>query len=54
MATYDVTWNDERGQQEIDADDVILEDGIYEFWRGDTPFLRAPADQVNALQRRAD
>ncbi len=54
MPTYDVTWADERGQQEIDADDVVLEDGIYEFWRGNDAFLRAPADQVNSLQRRED
>ena len=49
MATYDVTWNDERGQQSLEADDVILEDGIYEFWRGNDVFLRVPATDIKEL-----
>lgn len=49
MATYDVTWNDERGQQSLEADDVILEDGIYEFWRGNDVFLRVPSSDIKDL-----
>jgi hypothetical protein len=54
MATYDVTWNDERGQQSLEADDVILEDGIYEFWRGNDVFLRVPVSDVRELTPAAD
>ena len=49
MATYDVTWNDERGQQSLEADDVILEDGVYEFWRGNDVFLRVPSTDIKEL-----
>jgi hypothetical protein len=49
MPTYDVTWNDERGQQALEADQVVLEDGIYEFWRGDDVFLRVPASDIKEL-----
>jgi hypothetical protein len=49
MTTYDVTWADERGRQSLEADDVVLEDGIYEFWRDDEVFLRAPAEQVREI-----
>jgi len=54
MATYDVTWNDERGQQSLEADDVILEDGIYEFWRGDDVFLRVPTSDIKELTPASD
>jgi hypothetical protein len=53
MTTYDVTWTDERGRQSLEADDVVLEDGIYEFWRDDDVFLRAPADQVHEITPQA-
>ena len=49
MPTYDVTWNDERGQQSLEADQVVLEDGIYEFWRGDDVFLRVPTSDIKEL-----
>jgi hypothetical protein len=49
MPTYDVTWNDERGQQSLEADQVVLEDGIYEFWRGNEVFLRVPASDIQKL-----
>jgi hypothetical protein len=49
MPTYDVTWNDERGQQSLEADQVVLEDGIYEFWRGNEVFLRVPVSDIQAL-----
>ena len=54
MTTYDVTWADERGRQSLEADDVVLEDGIYEFWRYDDVFLRAPADQVREITPQAE
>jgi hypothetical protein len=54
MATYQVTWNDERGQQSLEADNVILEDGIYEFWRGDDVFLRVPTTDVKELTPAAE
>jgi hypothetical protein len=53
MPTYDVTWNDERGQQSLEADQVVLEDGIYEFWRGDDVFLRVPASDIAELNPAA-
>jgi hypothetical protein len=49
MATYHVTWNDERGEQDLVADDVVLEDGIYEFWRDDDVFLRVPSSDIREL-----
>jgi hypothetical protein len=49
MPTFDVTWNDERGQQSLEADQVVLEDGIYEFWRGDDVFLRVPSADIKEL-----
>jgi hypothetical protein len=54
MAIYDVTWNDERGRQLLEADDVVLEDGIYEFWRGNDVFLRVPTSDVKELTPAAD
>lgn len=53
MPTYDVTWNDERGQQTLEADQVVLEDGIYEFWRGDDVFLRVPSNDIAELNPAA-
>ncbi|GAA2485887.1 hypothetical protein [Winogradskya humida] len=49
MATYNVIWNDERGTQALEADDVILEDGIYEFWRENEVFLRVPTTDIKEL-----
>ena len=49
MATYQVTWNDERGEQSLEADDVVLEDGIYEFWRENDVFLRVPSGDIKEL-----
>jgi hypothetical protein len=54
MAAYEVTWNDERGQQTLEADDVVLEDGIYEFWRGDDVFLRVPSTDIKELTPAAE
>ena len=54
MASYEVTWNDERGQQTLEADDVVLEDGIYEFWRGDDVFLRVPSSDIKELSPAAE
>ena len=49
MPNFDVTWNDERGQQTLEADQVVLEDGVYEFWRGDDVFLRVPTADIKEL-----
>lgn len=49
MATYNVTFSDERGQQTFEADDVIVDEGIYEFWKANAVFLRTPADQVTSI-----
>jgi hypothetical protein len=54
MASYEVTWNDERGQQTLEADDVVLEDGIYEFWRGNDVFLRVPTSDIKELSPAAE
>jgi len=48
-----VTWNDERGEQSLEADDVVLEDGIYEFWRGNDVFLRVPTGDIKDLNPAA-
>jgi hypothetical protein len=53
MTTYSVKWNDERGDQSLEADEVVLEDGIYEFWRGNDAFLRVPAGDVKELSPAA-
>jgi hypothetical protein len=53
MTTYLVTWNDERGEQSLEADEVVLEDGIYEFWRDDDAFLRVPTGDVKELSPAA-
>ena len=34
MARYKIYFRDERGVQDLELDDVQLEDGIYELWRG--------------------
>ena len=34
MARYEITFRDERGVQDLELDDVQLEDGMYELWRG--------------------
>jgi hypothetical protein len=54
MGTYDVTWNDDRGQQTIEADDVVRTDGGYEFWRGGEVFLRAEAREIREVVPQAD
>ena len=54
MATYQVTWNDERGVQSLEADDVVLEDGIYEFWRENDVFLRVPTSDIKELTPAAE
>jgi hypothetical protein len=54
MASFDVTWNDHRGQQTVEADDVVLTGGVYEFWRGGEVFLRAPARQIREVLPQAD
>ena len=54
MSAYDVTWNDDRGQQTIEADDVVLTGGVYEFWRDGEVFLRAPAHLIREVNPQAD
>ena len=49
MPVYEITWNDERGQQSLEADQVVYEDGIYEFWRGDDAFLRVPESDIDSI-----
>lgn len=49
MPTYHVHWNDERDHQDLDADEVVLDDGIYEFWRGKDAFLRVPASAIESI-----
>jgi len=38
----------------LEADDVVLEDGIYEFWRGDDVFLRVPSTDIKELSPAAE
>jgi hypothetical protein len=54
MASFDVTWNDDRGQQTVEVDDVVLEDGVYEFWRGGEVCLRAEAREIREVRPQAD
>ncbi len=54
MSTFDVTWNDDRGQQTIEADDVVLTGGVYEFWRDGEVFLRAPTHLIREVSPQAD
>jgi hypothetical protein len=49
MPTYEIKWNDERGDQSLEADQVVYEDGIYEFWRGDDAFLRVPESDIDTI-----
>ncbi len=46
MASYEIHFRDERGVQQLELDDVQLEDGIYEFWRGQDVIERIPAEQI--------
>jgi hypothetical protein len=50
MSRYQIHFRDERGLQELDLDDVQLEDGIYELWRGDQAIERIPADQIENIE----
>ena len=50
MTTYKIHYRDERGVQTIELDDVQLEDGIYELWRGDEAIERIPADQIDKVE----
>jgi hypothetical protein len=54
MASFDVTWNDDRGQQTVEADDVVLTDGEYEFWRDGEVFLRVPVREIREIRPQAD
>jgi len=54
MVSFDVTWNDDRGQQTVEADDVVLTGGSYEFWRGGTVFLRVPAREIREVNPQND
>jgi hypothetical protein len=49
MPSYEITWNDERGQQTLEADQVVVDEDIYEFWRGDDVFLRVPASDITSI-----
>ncbi len=49
MTTYQIHFNDERGVQALELDDLQLEDGIYEFWRGNEAIERIPADQIDKV-----
>jgi hypothetical protein len=50
MRNYTIHYKDERGVQEIELDDVILEDGIYELWRGEDAIERIPEDQIAKIE----
>ena len=50
MAQYEITFRDERGVRQLELDDVQLEDGIYELWRGQDVIERVPADQVEKIE----
>ncbi len=54
MASFDVTWNDDRGQQTVEADDVVRDDGGYEFWRDGEVFLRAKAGEIREVVPQDD
>jgi hypothetical protein len=49
MSSYTIHFRDERGTQDLDLDDVQLEDGIYELWRGNDVIERIPADQIATI-----
>ncbi len=40
--------------QAIELDDVQLEDGIYELWRGDEAIEWIPADQIEKVEPQPD
>jgi hypothetical protein len=50
MTKYEITFRDERGVRQLELDDVQLEDGIYELWRGQDVIERVPADQVEKIE----
>jgi hypothetical protein len=50
MTTYQIHYRDERGVQTIELDDIQLEDGIYELWRGKEAIERIPADQIDKVE----
>ena len=50
MARYKIHFRDERGVQDLELDDVQLEDGIYELWRGPEVIERIPADQIEKVE----
>ncbi|HUE58418.1 MAG TPA: hypothetical protein VMO88_02435 [Acidimicrobiales bacterium] len=54
MAKYTIRFNDERGVQELELDDVMLEDGIYELWRGKDVIERIPAEQIDSVDPNPD
>ena len=54
MVSFDVTWNDDRGQQTVEADDVVLTGETYEFWRGGAVFLRVPARDIREVAPQND
>ncbi len=53
MTQYKITFRDERGVLQMELDDVALEDGIYELWRGQDVIERVPAEQVEKVERIA-
>jgi hypothetical protein len=50
MTRYQIHFSDERGVQELELDDVQLEGGIYELWRGEKAIERIPADQIDKIE----
>jgi hypothetical protein len=50
VAQYKIYFRDERGVQDLELDDVQLEDGIYELWRGKDVIERIPADQIDKVE----
>lgn len=54
MTHYMIYFRDERGVQDLQLDDVQLEDGIYEFWRGKEAIERISADQIDRIEAQPD
>jgi hypothetical protein len=54
VARYKIYFRDERGVQDLELDDVQLEDGIYELWRGKEAIERIPADQIEKVEPPPD
>lgn len=50
MSRYTVYFRDDRGVRELELDDVQLEDGVYEFWRGQQVIERIPAEQIDRIE----